>query len=872
MVDFDPVDTKAKESTVTDKANTLWNLAGRIMGRSGDLRGLIKGSAMEFTELVSDSIEKGGNYNDELWRDASMSITWGATITDMWASDVKDFKKDRKKIIDDFYEAYQALKLQVSMQIMQDRQNGKLAPPTTAPSFDSGSLLKPAAPAGGLHNWANDPVFDERMQAATLQLLQEYHAKAAARLAKLRVKSEDRGKMLKDGPQEKHVKQLTEHGALGWAAYNLLGAKALPPLPVSKAEAAKMAKELQEYTNKGKKPDFRYLQIMSALQAVTDKAQVLQGLDDKKRRVDIYDRAQANHLSKNELAFLREFYDAYEKQNHFGDNEGGILYLGHQLDTNPNLELDEGAKQEILRTLGGGLLVLSDENLGGGFDDLPVSIQRVANGEPAQIPLGIRDSKKGYDHVDWLEDAEYLDRLIGRTDTDGLRGGETFSANLATSMGHYLNDVDKTDNSHDETLQSLLDVTNRNTDASRDILTGVDTHPKFTDSSEVLKGLYTHAWEDDGASVAGLTDWIPEYMANKDDPTAQAMAKKASLGLIETTTGTDLYNALIDTGVEKGKSHSASMGEFNPHIARSFASVVEANLNDFGLPEEKPNEFGLYDDSSELKVDYAHRRRFLELGISDPQSAQRLMQAANVRDLSGFYDATKSGEFVDSRNSGRFRQLLDAAIREELLDRTQDKDDHDNEEKARASAISAGARATLVAAGGFAPPMVSQPVEAGLSVYDEYLRYRIATEWGGTEFQDAVNSQDGVTDPRHPFHINTSGNTFTPSKMEAKSQLDMLDSLARDGKLELDDLKKQGLATDKGVKTIYDFSAKDWDDNKDAVEKLLSSQKGPDGSDKSALEFTEKYVKEYKDQYDEVHKSMYNDVGLQEKGESEQKR
>lgn len=102
---FNPPQAETDVGTLREGTNWLWDLTGRIVGRSGDMRSVVTGAAMEFSDLVTQDISVSGEYNDALWRKTCMDIAFAAGVGDQWADDVIDYKNDRAQLVSQFQTA-----------------------------------------------------------------------------------------------------------------------------------------------------------------------------------------------------------------------------------------------------------------------------------------------------------------------------------------------------------------------------------------------------------------------------------------------------------------------------------------------------------------------------------------------------------------------------------------------------------------------------------------------------------------------------------------------------------------------------------------------------------------------------------------------
>ncbi|GAA1771082.1 hypothetical protein [Streptomonospora arabica] len=761
---FDPPQAQTDVSALREGTNWLWDLTGRIVGRSGDMRSVVTGAAMEFSDLVTQDISDNGEYNDALWRKTCMNISFAAGVGDRWADDVIDYKADRARLVADFETA-----------------------------LNAGNTV------------AGEPASTIAEDKRRANLVRQFEARAQTRLDELNETGRERKRMLQDGPEPAHVAKLVDAGVLGWAPYNILGPGENPPLPVSKAEAEAMAADMGTYLA-GKEPDARYFAIVSTLSAISNKAVALQGLD----RANPGGRLSRNNLRSSEIAFLKEFYAGIEDRS-----IRGMLFLpenaARQEDygQGPEHVISGPARKETWSALANGLLVLSDEGLGGSYDDLPPSIRRFADGEPYPNHAPGATHSAEENARAWMREAEDFERLLGRADPR-LQGGVEFSANLTTSAGHHLNAVGRQEHEWDDSLSSLLEVATRNEQANHAILTGEHDHPTFDRNANALKGLYTHEWEDDGAGVAGLTDWISEA-ANSDDAERRADAHEAALDLIRMTThDPDFYDELTNTGLtvhQNGEEYTdASIGLMNPHIARSLADVAMSHSRDFSLPQPTPGDVYKIDSATEtMGLPYLARMRFLEYAAADPHTATRLYHHLGMRENASI-NLLAAGEGDPNGlgpTNGVFRSLVDNAVRMEALDRTDDataaKQAAADAERRMENSVFNAVRTAAYAGTGYlglgassftagATRVAAGFMAAGVGAHEFDSRVRQEAEAVATQFQESNGpGQDEELQAAYD------GQTFKRKQFEFKTQLDTLNYLTQQkgSGLTVEDVREQ---------------------------------------------------------------------------------
>jgi hypothetical protein len=585
MSTFSPEGTSANEADIRDRATDLYNFAARIVGSAEDGRALFTSAAVEFTDLVAEDIRSQAEYNRTAWRKASLMAVYAGGVTEGWANDVRWFTQRLSELEDEWEEA------------RADRFG--VHPPSGVEGVEERfSALRARARAAKL---------------ASLDSRAEYARTEFERRARMRANQ------LQDGPTDATIKQLVrDDGVLGWAPHNLGWSH--PPLPLDAEQGDGLAEELQSYLNGEVPIDDRFFAILAIVDSVTSKA--LRSLKSP----------DGERLEQEEIAFLRSFYDRLDETTvPFGLGPTSMLNLVRGFgDVNG---LSEAEQNQFLGTLGSGLLVLSNERLGGGWDDLPPTIQAaVTHGHTPDVDL-----QQGMFPEDWLEGwAPVLAELFRETD-GGLEGGKDFSANLLTTLGTNLDEAMGPRGilpKDDMPLQELLRVVSRNEEAVHAVVTGEHDHPVWwdrhaeeyvypdgRDTQEAIRGLYGFDWSDDGSALRGLTEWIgPEYVRN--DPDRRELADETMAGLI--TALTDGPSGTFDllAGDNDITGDNANLGMLNPDAARGLAGLSEFYLESFAQPHRQ-GETTVGADGG-LEVNSVDRVRFWMLIAGDQQAANDL--------------------------------------------------------------------------------------------------------------------------------------------------------------------------------------------------------------------------------------------------------
>ncbi|GHC81973.1 hypothetical protein GCM10007079_22520 [Nocardiopsis terrae] len=659
---FDPPDTEVDVLKLTWEKAAAWKLAGRVLGDAQDGSRAIKNSAKEFSEIISTDISSANSYNSQEWQNACMALTYAASIAEMWCEDVEDFQEKRRKLINRYRtEAY-----------------------AITDKVDSSGYYQPGT------IWAV-PKGPEAVREMLADLVARYQKTGQDSYQKLLDTAEKRAAMLEEGPEPKNLKLLVEAGILGWGAHNILGVDKDTPLPVSAEKAKELVRDLELFLRGGVEPDSRVTEALAVLAAVSDKARALQQAGGKR----------SGKLSDDEIEFLETFYGELEDMT-----PTGVVHVMPWLEGDSGPDWSAAERKAFATGVSNGLLALSDEDIGGGQERLPESVQDLANGIPftAWRENGLSGSRaEGVDSHNWLADADDFSRLLRHSDP-GLRGGTEFSSNLTLSTGHHLgNDHLAITREREKALGALLDVSTRNEEANHRVLTTAKAHPGshtddprydaarmpgFDSNADALLGLYGHDWKDGGEAVAGLTDWIPEFSRGTS---AQAdMAGTATVGLMETLAGNGDEKPFHDAADDSETRHSLAVTEINPELTESLVRIYENYEDDFILHENDTNRYATVSGPEEryllhepgdraLHLTNGTKEGFLQLLIADDRTAPII--TASVEELerrvinTAVGDPTEGVAGVAGGRVGTIRTLLHDAMINEYTSRYDDSEE-----------------------------------------------------------------------------------------------------------------------------------------------------------------------------------------------------
>lgn len=734
MSNFNPDTTSADAEMIRERAEDLYAFVGRILGRAGDMKAAIDSSAAEFSDLIAESISSEASYNRTAWQDASFLAAYAGGVTEAWADDV------------DWY-------------------TGRIDALETRWDDARENHFGVAAPAGGPSNSAEGQVFDQRRNQARSQLLGTLETQAESAREEFERRAKKRASQLSEGPTEESVRELVRTaGVLAWAPNNLGWTD--PPLPVTAADGVSMAEDLVPYLNGEKPLDEEYAAIVAALNAVSHKGWRRQTFED-------------GELPPEEIAFLRAFYATLDSTPVNAHTPPPFLDMVRRISTDDyygpdGFEGSESSGRELLGALGDGLLILSDENLGGGWDDLPTSVRGVLSGERTFE----YDGDEYTSHATWDEHVAPLVEMFEHVHP-GIQGGTEFSGNVIITVGGAASP-----NAHgtpdtglmadgEAGAQTLLGVANRNIEANHAVLTGEHESPHDVDAQTALRNLYSFDWSDDGEALNGLTNWI-RFEDSRTLPDQREMAAEAMAGLI--TSLTDGESGTFDdlAGNQEIDGRQTNLGMLNPAVSRHLVELSEIYMDSFAAPiQGGPTTT----EDDELRINTVDRVRFWTLAAGDPLAGHDLNAAIERHQSQRLADLVE-GEAevaVVGAETGMLRGIYDRAILSEAGAR----ENYAAEDAATAQAE--GRRAVPLVSGSIKEILnnvvVKDPrVKAIVGIGNEVARYSRDWIWSGTPDEEANDFSIRV-----PI-------TTSKSDIELGTLLSLADAAVVDGQLDAGDL------------------------------------------------------------------------------------
>ncbi|WP_159944734.1 MULTISPECIES: hypothetical protein [unclassified Nocardiopsis] len=655
---------------VYDCAADLEILNARLLGRADDLNGSFDSAAREFTDLIAWDIRSLSEEDLQNWRDAAVSVTYAASVAEMWADTVKAFHEERDAQITTWESSRTAKENAVPAKYQDDHIT------STHPEVDG--------------FWWTDWGAGDEQRCRTLYdelsaVQEELSTREQTNWQRLQDGAEEVRTMLEQGPTPENVRKLIEAGNANRAFLSLdpsRYASLIEDRELTPENAEEFAEELAAYWSGDKPLDDRYHEIMLVLSMVGTSAR--------------QNQRNGTELSDGEIEFLEEFYARLEGDlpNMRGLPNQGILAIPNLME---NAGFSAEDRESALGAIGDGLLALSDTRLGGGYDMLPASVRHGVEG--VYLNHGDEDKVVPLD-VDAWQNWSTLSELFAHTDAN-LEGGYELSANLHLVTGLHLEMWGGREGDgmpSQEEMGTLLDVASRNRDANYYMLTGEHLHEEPGMESNdhyrerALEGVFTTEWHDDGHTARQLTDWLAEDL-HSEDPDVSRRAGDAFAGFMETITDPDMHEALTNTGVDvtegENEYSNASFTQFNGALADSLADIFDAHIYSFAKGDvldgnDQPNQgIGDFDpDRSFVNMGPDERAMYMQLLMGNDETAGRVVNSVDAyQQIESLAFLETGNETISARGSGQLQGLLERALWLESENRSADLDEQIDRQK-----------------------------------------------------------------------------------------------------------------------------------------------------------------------------------------------
>ncbi|MFD6395444.1 WXG100 family type VII secretion target [Nocardia sp. NPDC060249] len=388
-----------------------------------------------------------------------------------------------------------------------------------------------------------------------------------------------------------------------------------------------------------------------------------------------------------EIAVPAELRDYY-KSLYQDLGKDGLLSLGTYLDTQNQPGLSTApAAAAAQTTLASGLMMVSNERIGTGFDNGKL----IGAGDYNQLPAGIRNVVSGrlgdgdwgkiapqgpYDFQNRLKDKVGLADLMSHADS-GIQPGTTLGTELGRQGADLAAYVDGKDahvnqwtnqwwnqampdgsidtegffrepdkDTLDATAQKYMDLGTSNPEAAYQLLTGKNSHtgeplpadlsfgaggaeyqPSGNyDPSKFTSSVFSHEWEDEGSAASGLYSWVGEQ--THEPGRMGDLARDAYLELPEVFAPRDESGMLV---AKDGKSVFESNAENfikNPELATGLSKTLAPNLDSIAGHHETS---GITNGIASVSNEDAERLLFL--GAHSPDGQLYLETARQTFDL-----------------------------------------------------------------------------------------------------------------------------------------------------------------------------------------------------------------------------------------------
>lgn len=351
---------------------------------------------------------------------------------------------------------------------------------------------------------------------------------------------------------------------------------------------------------------------------------------------------------------------------------------GTHFDYNETDGYTDGEQSNMFKAYANAILNTSQEDFGGGWDQLPEDLRHDAD----QLPQSTWSTGGGFatELLDDNDDFKDLARLLVHGD---VSGGDDLTKHVASTAvtstsitDQYWDRQPGDDHNWDDDLASdVLELTSRNHEATSDLLAGGDGLPpnyygsSFNEddpmgmmrTSNFNATLYGHDWGgDDEGQVAQMYDWMHDSYAEGGHE--RELAERAFNGIANDLTkvgdGGNFGN-LMGEG-------SDSASQKNPQLANALLAGTTDHWSEFEVQEGKPG-------SSDLSE--AQRVRLMSLLASDPDTGVKMAgsiqvhQTQNSDEWASNPEAVKNGLIDLGDRNSRLSTYLDSSLINEASER-----------------------------------------------------------------------------------------------------------------------------------------------------------------------------------------------------------
>lgn len=528
---------------VASTRETFAELHSLIIGRSGGYNTITTHVGFEFSDMIGENLRRAANNNQFAWSSSMMACTHAYGVLDKISTDVQWYENKIEEIKGDL----------------------------------STALANSAEP--------------DNLTIAQ-QIIESYNLKADKAWRDLETRCDESQEMLKEGPTPENIRALADGGHFGTNEnIGFYTTGDFDYFHVDEGQAELIATHLGHAVLDGNEVSLELLEDNPEYLALIS-AVVARGLTAQQ---------SGEKLLDGEVEFLETLFGDLEE---IGGGDQGFLGFVDQV--NSSEHISDSLREDINRHLANSILVLSDEGIGGGVGRLPQDVRDVLDVPefPDVNELNHDSELDGFReaHRDWGRPFTTLSTFLDSSGP-GVQGGTEFSTALMGTVAATLEiPYFSPGEPGDEHFQNIIEVASRNDEANHIVLTGEDfegnpyehyeSHGDLSPEN-FLETFYTHNWEDDGAAVSGITDWITEYQQSGDEAKSD-IGDRVFLDFVDLVTSEDMQNKLSRTGHsmedpvlkdDKGDPivwEDISFGHLNPEIGYSFADIFLANLDAMG--------------------------------------------------------------------------------------------------------------------------------------------------------------------------------------------------------------------------------------------------------------------------------------------------
>ena len=625
---------------------TFEELHAMISGRSGEFNTITQPVGFEFSDLIGEGLRSAADENHFSWSSSMMACTHAYGVLDKISKDVQWYEEKIEEIKENL----------------------------------SAALANASEP--------------DNMTIAS-QIIDSHNLDAQQAWRALESRCDESEELLRDGPTPDSIRALSEGGHLGeHGQIGFYTTNDLDYFYVDETQAETIAIHIENAVING---------YEGSIEALEENPEYLALIANVVSRAQ---NAQQNgeNLLDGEIDFLETLFGDLAN---VGDNEPSFLNFMDQV--NSSEHISDSLREEISRNLANSILVLSDENIGGGVNSLPGDVREVAFGNNVQ-PVGSIEGDDPYTTVTqdpeqlWRESFLSLSDFLSNSGP-GIRGGTEFSVALLGSSAMHVDQAENIGPGRDQSLQEIIDIATRNPEANNVMITGEyfdgsnyshhDNHSDYPPEN-FLEVLYSHEWEDGGDAVSGITDWISSFEESGTEE-ERRYAGNAAHSLIDLlTTDEDGENPFRDTNNEGDGHYPLAVTEINPEVAASLGSMYVSYLDDFSIDTDESGYTELNGSREDLYLFHENgdhalllpqdvKERFLQLLVANEDLAPNIIAATESQErkvIEAFLTHPDMGDNVGGQAAADLRSTLDNALIQEYVDRNQ------SVEEAQASANS----------------------------------------------------------------------------------------------------------------------------------------------------------------------------------------